>query len=141
MEDINKAMEIAAMTRKELSGFIPTHECFYDDWSCSCLVCSWVLDRILKAFGIKSELCIGEFDGCGHAFVMVGNHIVDITATQFLLPEIYIEEFDENDSFYIIRSKNEKAIKDIINWPTEQKPETYKKQLNKVFKTVIESVI
>ena len=49
-----------------------------------CAIASAELHKRLKSFGIKSTICLADCWGCGyHCFVMVEDHIVDVTATQF----------------------------------------------------------
>ncbi len=74
---------------------------------------------------------------------MVNDHIVDITATQFKNPdtklqnpEVLIEVFGD-DSNYTIDCIGYKAHLDIKNWPVDQNPRTYKRDLTKIFKRII----
>ncbi len=59
---LRKLEKLAALTRQELSHFIQTKGYFDSDWGCSCLVCSWVLEKVLKAHGINAKLCIGNYE-------------------------------------------------------------------------------
>lgn len=133
---LRKLERLAALTRRELSDFVLSKDCFEPDWACSCLVCSWVLEKVLKAHGIKAELCIGTYDHFCHAFVLVDGFVVDITATQFRNPEVVIEPFEGSD--YKSEHKGAKAHKRSEHWPDEQNPRTYRKRLNKIFNRIIE---
>lgn len=132
---LRKIEKLAALTRQELTQFVKSVEDFDDDWACSCLVCSWVLEKVLKAHGIKAELCIGKYDDCHHAFVMVDEYVVDITATQFWRAGVIIEEFEGSD--YKSNFKGIKAHRHISSWPCEQIPTTYKKELLKIFRKIM----
>ncbi len=134
---LRKLERLAALTRRELSDFVLSKDCFELDWSCSCLVCSWVLEKVLKAHGFKAELCIGKYDNMHHAFVLVDGFVVDITATQFRNPEVVIEPFEGSD--YKSDYRGIKAHRAINGWPSEQSPRTYKKALNKIFNRIIET--
>jgi hypothetical protein len=120
---------IAKVTRKELQGLINKH--FDPSWACSCAVCSWQLTKVLKNFGYNSIFAIGSYNNDNHAFVIVDCQIVDITGTQFNLKEIEIRNFDDRD--YAVELMGQPAIKDLINWPKEQQPRTYRKYLDKAF--------
>lgn len=49
-----------------------------------CAIASAELHKRLKSFGVKSTICMSNVSGAGyHCFVMVEDHIVDVTATQF----------------------------------------------------------
>jgi hypothetical protein len=132
MEKLHTIKEIASLTRQELSPFIQNNAWFDDDWACSCLVCSWVLNQILKLHGIKSELCIGNYNYSTHAFVIVEEYVVDITATQFSRPEVLVEPL--HGSRYEIEYKGQTARLRMKEWPDEQRPQTYRKKLGKIIK-------
>ena len=133
MKELRGVEEIASLTRQELSSFILSHQqSFDDDWACSCLVCSWVLNQVLRSYGIKSELCIGRYDGISHAFAMVKDHVVDITATQFEKSEVVIELL--YGSNYTIEHKGQAARLKMKEWPGEQQPRTYRKKLGKIIR-------
>ncbi len=132
---LRKLERLAALTRQELSQFIQDKGCFDDDWGCSCLVCSWVLEKVLKAHGVDAKLCIGEYDASCHAFVMVDGFVVDITATQFRNPEVVIEPFGGSD--YTIDYIGYKAHREISDWPEEQNPRNYRKALNEIFHRIM----
>jgi hypothetical protein len=130
-----KLRELAALTRQELSQFVQRNEDFDDDWCGSCLLCSWVLNKVLRAHGFNSELCVGTYDKICHAFVMLDEYVVDITATQFENPEVFIEVFEGSD--YKVKAKSEKIYKTIRNWPAEQIPKTYRRELSRIFRRII----
>ncbi len=133
MEKLHTIKEIASLTRQELAPFIQeNNNQFTDDWCCSCLVCSWVLNQILRMCGIKSELCIGSYSYSIHAFVIVEEHVVDITATQFRRPEVLIEPL--HGSRYVIDYKGQAARIRMKEWPDDQRPQTYRKKLGKIIK-------
>lgn len=134
-----KTRHIAKVTRHELTEFVQSNNYFDTDWGCSCLVCSWLLEKVFKAHGIDCELCIGEWDGNGHAFVMIGDTVVDITATQFKLPALHIERLD--DSYYKVNFSGRNARLDMKNWPSEQSPRRYKRQLATIFRRIMQRTI
>lgn len=134
---------IARAARDVMEDFVL--ENFEPDWGCSCATCSWQLTRLLKHFGYNAVFAVGEFQDTedpwpyvsGHAFVIVESEIVDITATQFNLEEIEIRRFD--DPHYIIDYLGKSAVESLKqnDWPEEQRPNTYKSQLNKLFKKTV----
>lgn len=128
---------LAKITRQELTGFIQNTECFNSkNWKRSCLVCSWLLERVYKAHGVDSKLCIGIWKYASHAFVMIGDNVIDITGTQFKLPKVHIEQL--KNSHYKVISSNIETHKDYNNWPCNQTPEHYKDKLENIFKVIIE---
>jgi hypothetical protein len=55
----------------------------HEDLCGFCAIASAELWRRLKALGIYSQLHVSEDDWCSHVYVVVEEHIVDVTATQF----------------------------------------------------------
>ena len=136
---MDKIEYIAKVVRKELIDFVQSKIYFRPNWSGSCLICSWVLDRVYREFGIDSNLCIGRYDNSDHAFVIVDNNVIDITATQFLRDEVVIEPYQNSDYSILFSGKSVKL--DIRNWPTEQTPRAYKPILKKIFIRIVRKII
>lgn len=132
----SRIRHLANVTRQELSSFIQNSHCFDTDWGCSCLVCSWLLEKVLKAHGLDCKLCVGDWNDMDHAFVMVGDSVIDITATQFKLPEIHLEQL--KGSSYTVNVSGRQAHLDIKNWPEEQSPRSYKRKLANIFRQVMQ---
>lgn len=134
---------IARATRDVMEEFVLDN--FDPDWGCSCATCSWQLTRLLKHFGHNAVFAVGYFQDLkanwpyvsGHAFVTIGSEIVDITATQFNLDEVEIRRFD--DPHYIVNYLGKSAVESLKkdDWPYEQRPYTYRSQLNKLFTKTI----
>jgi hypothetical protein len=58
-----------------------------------CAIASRKLATDLKKAGFKPELALSELDKTGdtvHVFVLVNDYIVDVTASQFKKPKLYI---------------------------------------------------
>lgn len=55
-----------------------------------CGIASYALSKRLDELGFKNSIWEGDYKGWGHAWVVCDGYIVDITATQFDLPEIYV---------------------------------------------------
>lgn len=97
------------------------------DLSCMCAIASMALAKVLRKFKIKANVVDGSFiydqsnHTFGHCWVECGNHIIDITATQF---KIY------QDIFITHKRNNLNYIKGIIknkiiyfsDWPNTQQP-------------------
>ena len=76
-----KVIQIATETRK----WAEKHEyAFHKDLKCLCAIASVELFKRLKNEKFKPQLKVAIHGmGGSHVFVVVDNHIVDITATQF----------------------------------------------------------
>jgi hypothetical protein len=66
-----------------------------------CAIASAQLFRELKRAGIDSTIHLHEGDGPCHCFVVVDDHVVDVTATQF-------DEFVDKEIVILPKSKAEK---------------------------------
>lgn len=130
-------IKLAKITRQELEPFIMNHRASFDkDWGCSCLVCSWVLHRVLKKFGIQAKLCDGKYDSYYHAFILVDNIVVDISATQFGKDSVVVEDFN-NSKYSIDKQFNLPLYKHFQYWPDEQQPHTYSGKLNRIIQNIV----
>lgn len=92
-----------------------------------CVIASFSLHSLFKELGINSRFVIGTFysnnDVFGtidHSFVVSDNLIIDITSDQFGEQPITITSI--NDKRYSVLTTNNSAIKNLNNWPEEQKP-------------------
>lgn len=147
MTNLSLVRNIVEITRQELKSFIEKHSNeisvlgltpnFQKDWCGSCLVCSYILNRLFFVYDIKSDLCIGSWNDNCHAFVLVDDqYVVDITGSQFDLPDITIEEL--SGSLYNIWKRGTEAYCDFCNWPKSQQPAAYLEELNKIYDRVKE---
>jgi hypothetical protein len=73
---------VATQVRYWTEGRAPQERQLLNGW---CAIASARLFNELKKLGIKSEIHAWVSDGCGsaHVYVVVDDHIVDVTATQF----------------------------------------------------------
>ena len=69
---------------------------FNSNLSGLCAVAAGKVSRELRRVDIPCVICYNS----NHVFNRVGDRLVDITATQFNLPEIYVTDFPANDWFY-----------------------------------------
>lgn len=67
------------------------HGKFFDDLNGMCAIASMRLFDNLSRNGVPCEIGLNNRDGDGHCFVIVDDHAVDVTATQFGCPPIFIE--------------------------------------------------
>lgn len=96
------------------------------DLNGACAISSYVLARSLKYNGYAVDFVLGRFDGDFHCWVEYRNNILDITATQFGLPPVYIVK--NNSPLYKPYVRNRKAMCEILkDWPPYQKPQTHYK--------------
>ena len=66
------------------------------DLACMCAVASHALLTALKKKKIPCKMIRGEYDLDGHCWLVVHDHIVDITATQFgIKEEVYVAKDNE----------------------------------------------
>lgn len=131
--------QLALKTRIAFYPFIRKHrDAFELDFCCACAVCSYTLTKVLKAEGFNAKFVIGEYVGLPHAFVVVDNHIVDITATQFGLDRVNVEDYPSNN--YVVKYKLYSDLKkELSYWTKDQVPFTYKKEIDKIIKHVIQN--
>lgn len=132
--------KIAEVTRKELEDF--TRPRFPSDWCGACAICSWQLTRVLKKFGYNAEFVVGEFIEynypADHAFVIVDNKIIDITATQFGLQKIVIRNIKNRK--YKPLKKGNAALYNLRHWCNSQKPSTHRKTLDKAYRKTLDKL-
>lgn len=86
--------QLAKSTREKLVKYIPQKYLIDKDLGGSCGFSSLVLNRVLNLAGYKSHLVIGDYKLSGHAWVQYQNLIIDITASQFDLPDIVIDKIN-----------------------------------------------
>jgi len=120
--------------RSQMEKLQADHGCWFGDLSGMCAIASFYLFRLLKKNGYKPAFAINE----GHAFVVCGGYVVDVTATQFdqkrRVVVRLLSNIDSNKhSFWQIDEKHysEAMIqKALSSWPSDQKP-NFVKQLSR----------
>lgn len=83
--DLDMAVAIAADTRLWAEDYAAERRGEYDLDLCGlCAIASAELYRKLKVAGITSEIHMwAEENGDSHVFIVVDDHVIDVTATQF----------------------------------------------------------
>lgn len=121
----NKLVSICQKVRKKVEKLSRKVDFSDKSLSCLCGVASGYLFLALQKAGIKAKIAVSEI----HAFLLVEDQIVDITASQFGKEDICIidaktaiEDFWEIEFVF-------KTLRGFINhqreWPTEQRYENY----------------
>lgn len=114
----NAIRAIAREARKLTKALVTKHQDVYSDvdlesLDCGCAIGSTILLKLLHKNNIKAKLCINDW----HAFVMVGDHVIDITATQF-------NTFRNNPVLILplsaIEEKRGKKTSDCFEWKVER---------------------
>lgn len=84
---IRKQCEVFAFSRDaEDYDFYRCH-----DLSCMCAVASYTLVMALRNKGIKSDMIMGKYGNKhDHCWVEAKDHIIDITGSQFNLPNVVV---------------------------------------------------
>ena len=99
------------------------HPCLCGD----CAIGTLILYRVLLRLGYEAMYVLGWFkhEGqyCSHAWLYVGKRLVDVTATQFGLPAVFIGR--KNDPRYIPYAADERAIEGVRRWGLGQSPIHY----------------
>jgi len=144
--------KIATATRAEMESFARKHtgvgfKGSDIDLSCYCAIASYFLVMMGRKFGYNLSLVEGAaFDGSGdefeysndefadydinHCWVEHKGKIIDLSAKQFdpSLKKVHIVDVDDNE--YCPINRNNAVRKDFkANWPNEQSPYTYIKEL------------
>ncbi len=115
-----------------------------ESFSGACAISAYTLNNVLKRLGYQSEFAIGYFYkknfSTSHAFVIVENQIVDISATQFgkSYPEVYITDID--DKQYRVVFVGSKAYKDLGKWVEKQNPFNHKRKLIKIAEKTVKEL-
>ena len=130
MEKLDKnIIDVASLVRYSILDVIeqdpkmnlPSTEYDLMGW---CGVASFILAEELEKIGVACSVWEGTYKDTSHAWNIVDNHILDITATQFGLENIHVVKAYEKGCGY----KPEKCIKkrdDFKGWPDEQKPNEF----------------
>lgn len=94
--------------------------CFWEpDMAGACSIAALALARLLRRRGIAAVFVIGGFDGSGpgsHCWVEVETLRLDITATQFKQPAVYITRVGEDGDRYEHEMRGLAAHRDAANW-------------------------
>ena len=101
-----------------------------DDLNGWCAITSARLWRDLSAAGVKSEIHMAESDDGCHVFLVVDDHVVDVTATQFnefRNRKLVIMHHREADRFWFYQScdifdtaEDLRVTQIRTGWPPEQ---------------------
>jgi hypothetical protein len=133
---------ISKITREELQSFVINNGHFSLSWAGACAISSLLLARVLKANNYKAKFVIGYVlrnkKDYNHAFVIIDDEIIDITASQFKLPKIYRQEI--KSSMYFIEKTGYEALRELYSWPETQNPFNYKKELYHIYKNILERI-
>lgn len=89
--------------------------------SCMCAIVSKKLFRELKKNNIKCQIAINS---C-HCFIIINKKIIDLTATQFFKPKIYIKDIRKLKRYWKMKHifNNDRAVSNYQKrngWPLEQ---------------------
>ena len=101
-----------------------------DDFTGCCGIASVWLKKVLRKQGIKSKLVVSKlggtkWDGC-HVYLIVGDYLVDITATQFNKKPIVIKPLKNAKEYFWDKPKEIKNPgKFFWGWGS-QNPHNYK---------------
>jgi hypothetical protein len=105
-----------------------------EDLSCMCAITAYEIVTALRAKGIDAKFCTNRY----HAFAMVDNKVIDVTASQFnsKLPKIMIGNasnfpsvsFDGVNIWSVKgRAVTPKGIKSLLKeWPSNQQPMVFR---------------
>jgi hypothetical protein len=94
---------IATKVRKQCEIFAYSNNArgydFYksNDLACMCAVASYTLALRLRKNGIPCKVIYGKFDRDEHCWVETKKYIVDITASQFGMADVYIISKTEDE--------------------------------------------
>jgi len=139
------AHTIARTVRRELRGLVKYHKDYFGkDYCGACAISAWVLYKTLQRFGYKPTFVIGTFDSGNklkrneHAFVLLNGKVIDITATQFGLKPVVIE--DLKGSKWDIWATGRSAKEVLRAWPREQDPFWWRHKLQKICDRCVEKL-
>jgi hypothetical protein len=133
---------ISKITKEELQSFINNKGCFSLSGAGACAISSLLLAKVLRANNYKAKFVVGFFlkdkRDYNHAFVIIKDKVIDITAGQFKLSPINIQNI--KGSKYFIEKTGYEALSEITTWPKTQNPFYYKKELHNIYKNIIEKL-
>lgn len=119
--------KIASEVRKWLVGTYTGRDYFRKDLAGFCAIASFHLFKALESANIDCAFVVNEWNS--HAFVLWGENVVDITATQFSwerkYPPVLIQPVTTLGKTWTIgsKAKTEWDIKKLIwKWPKHQQP-------------------
>ena len=133
LKRLKEAIQIAKQIRKQCEIIAP-----YSDLQCWCGIASCALSKALTKKGISNKIIFGEFRrtknerGDDHCCILVGDKIIDITATQFgISRSVYVVSSNNYSYKYFNAIKGLRSF--FRTWPSDQKPR--KKLIEKIAKT------
>lgn len=149
----NPIYRIALKAREETRQLIKKHpykiEAYEEDLRCACAIGSYILHKVLKKTGIKTQVIVGKAyedqiplgedpDLDNHCWLeLMDGTILDITATQFGEPEPKIF-FRHNDKNYRAHNKAHKAIRELNTFPDGQNPLAHKPLLKNAIRAILD---
>lgn len=115
-------------TRRQLHRFRAAHPKVVHRCLCgACAIGSLLLYNVLRRLGYEVSFVLGWFKRkggyCPHAWLLAGRRIVDVTATQFGLPAVFITHV--TDERYVPWGRDDDAIERANRWGLGQAPITY----------------
>lgn len=149
---------IAVVARRQMERFARKYDDigFPKDLGCYCAIASYFLVELAVIFGYEAEIAEGAaFDksvkkrrlvaeDVNHCWVVVGKQIYDITATQFAtnrlpLPSVHCTKV--KDPNYLPFQQGPKVVEAFRkDWPKQQSPLTWKKQLRPYLNAALEEL-
>lgn len=127
-------------TRRFLHRFRAAHPKVVHRCLCgACAIGTLVLYRALKHLGYEATYVIGWYKMKGgyipHAWLYLGARLVDVTASQFGLPAIFIGR--KNDARYVPWERDEKAIEQANRWGMGQSPSHYTSAISEAVECIV----
>lgn len=118
---------IAERVRKNAEHFAARYPKHFgkDSLECMCAIAAFALAYALQQEEYEAQVVLGYFDSPDayneHCWVRVGNTIIDITATQFGIPEPVLIT-DATDPRYALALVENATMDDLQEWPLIQQP-------------------
>lgn len=126
-KEIRMVRKIASDVRKWIKNTYMGRYFYRDDLAGFCAIASFHLFKELQAAGFDCYFV--ENESRNHAFVLWGENVIDITATQFSwerdYPEVLIESIGTLSKYWKIgkKAKTDSEIKKLVwAWPKHQQP-------------------
>lgn len=143
---------VARNLRAEMEDFACATHLGDDDLGGYCGIASYVLSRVLRAFGVRTEIRYNTHHHDGHCWLVIAGTdvVVDVTATQFqnresdvdylyCIPKVLIASEGEFDWIYSpqkSRRTGASAARFLREWD-DQSPHWYRPQLRKMYRRVV----
>jgi len=136
-EDLPRLRYICRCVRRALKLVQTDYKPWYRRYGGACAIASQVLADVLREEGFDASMICGQGEDAGHCWVMLQvddeDWVLDITATQFMGPEIAVmtlEQYltaDWTEAFRPIVDLHVagEALAVVEDWPREQRPSTW----------------